>query len=254
MESMDRSAKLLGADERVVLRMRTHAKALVLPAAGLVLGGALLGVGTALVPTAYRPVGQYAVVVAVLAVVARISVLPFLRWRNRTYTLTNHRLITRQGILSRTGHDLPLMRVDNVSYQRSLTDRVLGCGTLYVQTAADGALVLDDVPEVGRVHLTMTQLLFGSGAAQLRSPAAPPAPEQRPSGYASPGGVHQGVAPQGKSRRAHRRDRTPERDPEQDQPWWPAPQEQRRWRPQLEPAAAARGRGRRRGEPRGRQR
>ena len=156
------SARLLGPDERVVLRMRTHAKAMVLPAALLVLDGALLGVGTALVPSDYRPVGQYAVVVAVAALALWTSVLPFLRWRNRTYTLTNHRLITREGILSRTGHDLPLMRVNDVSYQRSLADRMLGCGTLSVQTAAEGALVLNDVPDVQHVHLTMTELLFAA--------------------------------------------------------------------------------------------
>ena len=153
---------MLGADEHVVLRMRTHAKAMILPAAGLVVCGALLGVGTALVPSDYRPGGQYAVVLAVLALGVWWSVVPFLRWRNRTYTVTNHRLITREGILSKTGHDLPLMRVNDVSYQRSLLDRMLGCGTLYVQTAAEGALVLDDVPDVERVHLTMTELLFGA--------------------------------------------------------------------------------------------
>ena len=153
------SAKLLGADERVVLRMRTHAKAMMLPAALLVLDGGLLGAGTALVPSDYRPIGQYAVVVAVVALAVWTSVLPFLRWRTRTYTLTNHRLITREGILSRTGHDLPLMRVNDVSSQQSLPDRMLGCGTLCVQTAAEGALVLTDVPDVHHVHRTMTELL-----------------------------------------------------------------------------------------------
>ena len=166
-------ARLLGADERVVLRMRTHAKAMVLPAALLVLDGALLGVGTALVPSDYRPLGQYAVVLAVGALAVWTSVLPFLRWRNRTYTLTNHRLITREGILSRTGHDLPLMRVNDVSYQRSLSDRMLGCGTLYVQTAAEGALVLDDVPDVQHVHLAMTELLFAARPQLAQAPVGP---------------------------------------------------------------------------------
>lgn len=172
MERMGRSAKLLGADERVVLRMRTHAKAMILPAALLILEGALLGVGTALVPPRYRPGGQLAVVLVVLALAWWSSVIPFLRWRSRTYTVTTHRLITRAGILSRNGHDLPLMRVNDVSYQRSLLDRMFGCGTLYVQTAAEGALVLDDVPDVEHVHLVMTELLFGP---------APQSPElQRP--------------------------------------------------------------------------
>jgi membrane protein YdbS with pleckstrin-like domain len=168
---MGMSAKLLGEDEHVVLRMRTHGKALILPATALVLEGALLGVGTALVPTDYRPIGQYTVVLGVLALVLWTSVIPYLRWRNRTYTMTNHRLITRSGILSKTGKDLPLMRINDVSYQRSLMDRMLGCGSLYVQTAAEGALVLDDVPEVSRVHLVMTELLFGAQPRQLKQPS-----------------------------------------------------------------------------------
>ncbi len=159
------SARLLGADEHVVLRMRTHAKAMILPAAALILDGALLGVGTALVPSDYRPGGQYAVVLATSALALWWSVIPFARWRSRTYTITNHRLITREGLLNKTGKDLPLMRVNDVSYQRSLMDRMLGCGTLYVQTAAEGALVLRDVPEVERVHMTMSELLFDSRPA-----------------------------------------------------------------------------------------
>lgn len=164
------SAKQLGADEHVVLRMRTHGKAMVLPAVALVVDGALLGAGTALVPSEYRPLGQYAVVALVLALALWTSVLPFLRWRNRTYTLTNHRLITSDGILSRTGTNLPLLRINHVSYQRSLSDRMLGCGTLYVQTAAEGRMVLDDVPDVQHVHLAMAELLFGGRPAELAEP------------------------------------------------------------------------------------
>jgi membrane protein YdbS with pleckstrin-like domain len=164
-----------------VLRVRTHGKALIRPACALMLLGGLLGVSTALVPTSYRPLGQYGVVAAVLLLAWWWSVLPYLRWRTTTYTLTNHRLTTRRGILSRTGHDLPLLRINNVSYQRSLMDRVLGCGSLYVMTAAEGALVLDDVPDVQRVHLAMTELLFlGRDRQQLPASQPPLAPQQPP--------------------------------------------------------------------------
>jgi uncharacterized membrane protein YdbT with pleckstrin-like domain len=88
--------------------------------------------------------------------------LPFLRWRTTTYTITNRRLITRSGILNKIGKDLPLNRINEVSYERSLIDRMLGCGSLIVQTAAeDGTIVLHDVPDVEHVNLQMTQLLFG---------------------------------------------------------------------------------------------
>ena len=89
-------------------------------------------------------------------------VIPFLRWRTTTYTITNRRLITRSGILTKIGKDLPLNRINEVSSDRSLLDRMFGCGTLHVQTAADaGAIVLDDVPDVEHVHAELTELLFG---------------------------------------------------------------------------------------------
>ena len=95
--------------------------------------------------------------------------LPFLRWRTTTYTITNRRLITRSGILNKIGKDLPLNRINEVSSERSLTDRMFGCGTLNIQTAAeDGTVVLADVPEVEHVHREMTELLFGSPAGSAR--------------------------------------------------------------------------------------
>ena len=53
--------------------------------------------------------------------------LPLLRWRTTTYTLTNHRLITRAGILNKVGHDVPVARITNVAYERSLVSTL---GTL----------------------------------------------------------------------------------------------------------------------------
>jgi uncharacterized membrane protein YdbT with pleckstrin-like domain len=71
-------------------------------------------------------------------------------------------LITRTGILSKQGKDLPLIRINDVSYDRSLLDRMLGCGTLNIQTAGeDSTITLDDVPEVERIHVIMSELLFG---------------------------------------------------------------------------------------------
>ena len=54
-----------------------------------------------------------------LVVVIALTVIPFLRWRTSTYTVTNRRIITRKGILNKTGHDLPLRSINNVTYERS---------------------------------------------------------------------------------------------------------------------------------------
>lgn len=162
--------KSLGADERVVIHTRTHAKVLILPAVALVLLSLATGFGAAVMPDTARPVTQLVVGVVGLVLAIWLVVLPFLRWWTTTYTVTNRRLIMRSGILTRVGKDMPLMRINDVSYQRSLLDRMLGCGTLYIQTAAEGGTIkLDDVPNVERLHLEMTELLFGTTADTLRA-------------------------------------------------------------------------------------
>ena len=156
-------SKLLGTDEVEVLHTRTHAKVMVLPALALVLVGAGVGAGAALIPGEWRPAGQVGIAVLGLLLASWWTGLPFLRWRTTTYTLTDRRLVTRRGILNRHSVDLPLSRVDEVSSDRSLLDRMLGCGTLQVRTASDaGVVALVDVPEVEHVHQTMTQLLLGA--------------------------------------------------------------------------------------------
>lgn len=152
----------LGADEHEVVRTRTHAKVLIGPALGLVAIGGGVGAGTALIPAEVGPVGQLAVGVVGLVLAVWWSLIPFLRWWTTTYTLTDHRLLTRRGILNVQSTDLPLDRVLEVSLRRSLTDRMLGCGTLSIETAAEGgSVVLVDIPDVEHVHAEVAALLFG---------------------------------------------------------------------------------------------
>jgi uncharacterized membrane protein YdbT with pleckstrin-like domain len=155
-------AKLLGQGEYEVLHLRTHAKRLVAPALVLIITAGLVGVAWALLPPTVQPVAGWVVIGLALVVAVVWVLVPFLRWRTTTYTVTNRRIITRRGILNRTGHDLPLMRINDVSYSRSVLDRMLGCGTLLIQTASEnGPVVLPDVPGVEQVHVAITELLFG---------------------------------------------------------------------------------------------
>jgi uncharacterized membrane protein YdbT with pleckstrin-like domain len=102
-------------------------------------------------------------VVTALAVAVMIPVylMPLLRWRTTTYTLTTHRLITRTGIINKSGHDVPVARITNVAYGRSLTDRLFGCGSLVFTTSAEAPVVLHDIPKVEEVGVAVSNLLFG---------------------------------------------------------------------------------------------
>ena len=138
---------------------RTHVKALLAPACLLVLLAALAGYASSFAD------GSSAVLMVIwglaLVLALWLVVVPFLRWLSITYTVTDRRLITQTGILSRRGHDIPITRINDVAYERGLLDRVLGCGTLVVSDASErGHVRLPDIPDVERVHLRISELLF----------------------------------------------------------------------------------------------
>jgi membrane protein YdbS with pleckstrin-like domain len=157
------SAKLLGADEYVVVSTRTHWKALIFPVFLLLVVAGAGGFLAAIVPTgSMRTPLRIAILAVGVVVLLTFAAKPFLNWFFSTYTLTNRRLITRHGILTRTGRDIPLMRINDVSYEHGLIDRMLGCGTLMIESAGErGQVILPDVPHVEHVHLQMSDLLFG---------------------------------------------------------------------------------------------
>jgi uncharacterized membrane protein YdbT with pleckstrin-like domain len=171
------SSKLLSNGEYVVLSLRSHVKALLGPVAFLVL--VMAGFFATLLMTTEN--SRWGVVAAVVAVPLLVigSFIPFLRWLTTTYTVTNRRLITRSGVLTRSGRDIPLFRINDVAYEKGLLDRLLGCGTLVISDATEKAgVVLSDIPNVEQVHLMISDLLFarddGTDDDGSRVPGEPP--------------------------------------------------------------------------------
>lgn len=160
---MGLSRSPLGEGEHEVVHLRTHSKALALPVLFLFVIIAAVAWLVTVLPKDWAPVSIWVVAGIAVIVAWFLTVLPFLRWLTTTYTVTNRRIITRSGIITRIGHDLPISRINDVSYTRDLIDRVLGCGTLVLTTASEDPVTLDDVPRVERVHLQVTDLLFADG-------------------------------------------------------------------------------------------
>lgn len=146
--------------ERVVLELREHAKAVIWPFALLVV---LLVVAIASFVVAMDDTVRW-IVLGVLAVVAVVwVVVPWLKWRTTTYTVTTQRIALRSGLLTRVGRDIPLYRINDIALEKDLLDRLLGCGTLQVSDATEKAgMVLRDVPRVERVQVQLQELLHGA--------------------------------------------------------------------------------------------
>ncbi|MEV4673563.1 MULTISPECIES: PH domain-containing protein [Actinomadura] len=88
----------------------------------------------------------------VLGVAAILSLwfwlIPLLRWRGTMYIVTTKRIYKRSGFLTKTGHSIPLVRVNDVSFRVTLWERIWRYGTLDVQSASEhGMLRLKRVPD-----------------------------------------------------------------------------------------------------------
>lgn len=154
------SQKLLSQDEVVVRHMHTHIKKL-LPAiiveSILVIAAA---VGSFCVPENARYWALATIWIAVAVLSLPLIVVPWIKWSSTTYTVTTKRVITRTGVFTRTGHDLPLTRISDIQIEKNFDDRFFGCGTLALQTSADDPLLLHDVPKVETVQVEISNLLF----------------------------------------------------------------------------------------------
>jgi uncharacterized membrane protein YdbT with pleckstrin-like domain len=153
--------KLLAEDEEVVRHLHPHWLTLFWPVVWflLIVGGASFGMGA--IP-AGRQQGVYRLLILVLAVVLLVAVVlvPLLRWRTTHYVITTHRLLFREGIMSRRGRDIGLSRITDVSYRQTLWDRIINSGTLTIESAGEGGTtVLKQIPDSEGVQQLLNHMV-----------------------------------------------------------------------------------------------
>ncbi|WP_410656354.1 PH domain-containing protein [Amycolatopsis sp. lyj-112] len=185
---------LLSENEHVVVHSHPHFKMLIFPVITLII---TLGVGIwlgILAKDATAPwdlISLIAVGAVGLGLVVWLFLAPFVRWRTTHFIVTTDRLIAREGVIKRTGIDIPLSRINSVQFEHGLLDRVFGCGTLVIESASDEPLKFDDIPKVERVHTVIyrevndnpyddyVQPPGGAGAPQQTEPLPPQGPPPR---------------------------------------------------------------------------
>ena len=148
--------KLLADDESIVYELRPHWRALVTPVIAFLL---TLGLGFYLLAkwdnSAARIVIGVVMVLSLIVLVLR----PFIYWYSTQYVFTDHRIIVRTGVVARKGRDMPLSRVNDVSFSHTFLERFLNCGTIQVESAGtQGQLIIKSVPDVERIQRDIYRL------------------------------------------------------------------------------------------------
>jgi uncharacterized membrane protein YdbT with pleckstrin-like domain len=131
-------SNLLNTGEEIVLDLRPHWLFLFKPVATLVLA-LVVGVGLASVINPDNAVNDVLNVLALAAVVATLlwTGWRYLNWTRTMFVLTTDRIITRAGVINKTGIDVPLDRVNTVFFSQKWYERLAGAGDLAIESAGE---------------------------------------------------------------------------------------------------------------------
>lgn len=92
------------------------------------------------------------IALALLVVCAAWLLVRYLRWVTTYFVVTSDRVIYREGVLRKVGVQIPLERVNNVNFNQTIFERMLGAGDLLIESGGeDGTQRFTDIKHPDRV-------------------------------------------------------------------------------------------------------
>ncbi|TDD14495.1 PH domain-containing protein [Nonomuraea diastatica] len=156
--------------ERRVRSFHPHWKRLVVPFVALVLIAAAAGAALYFIPAdwEYAFYARIATGVIGLILLTIWSFVPYLQWKNTGYVLTTHRFTISTGVLNKSTDEIPIAKVNTVSSDQTFPERLLGCGTLSVESAGErGEIVLRDIPKIQDVRTELFRLVEDASDGEI---------------------------------------------------------------------------------------
>lgn len=152
---------VLTSGERVMLHVHPHWKTLIRP---LLLS--VVVVAAAIVAVVFLPGSDFGTIVRIVVGAVALALLvwllarPLLVRQTTHYVFTDQRVLVQLGIFNRDRRDIPLSRVNDHSMNQHFLERLLGTGTLVIESAGErGQQVLHDIPGVEKVQTLLYELV-----------------------------------------------------------------------------------------------
>jgi uncharacterized membrane protein YdbT with pleckstrin-like domain len=184
--------KLLIENEELVLELRPHWIALVMPAIVTIL--VIVGWSFAVANGPDSGTGHDAVFWGATAVAIFVlfwfPVRKFIAWVTSYFVVTSDRVIHREGWIAKRSMEIPLEAINDVRFHQGVFERMIGAGDLIISSASEfGREVFGDIRNPEHVQKTIYQQgefnkdrMFRG--AERRSASAVPAPP--PSSVSAP--------------------------------------------------------------------
>ena len=77
------------------------------------------------------------IAIVLIVVSALWLILRYAKWATTNFVITSDRIIFRSGIIAKSGIEIPLERVNNVLFNQSIFERVLGAGDLLIESGGE---------------------------------------------------------------------------------------------------------------------
>ena len=159
---------ILTEDESIVRQFRPHWRMLAIPVLWAIAAIAAIVVVFELLPPDDSTFDLIATGLILVAVVLLV-VNPVIKWWFTSYVLTTERLITRTGVIARSGIELPLESINNVLFNQNVLERLLKSGDLLIESAGEsGQSEFNNIPNPEEFQ----SLLYRTREEQARNTAA----------------------------------------------------------------------------------
>jgi membrane protein YdbS with pleckstrin-like domain len=172
--------RLLIPDEQLVLDLRPHPIALVMPAVVTIVGFV-----AASWLTAKTDVADWVWWVLFLVLLILYPVPKLIAWLTSNFAVTSDRVIHRQGFIAKRSMEIPLEAINDVRFEQGILDRMVGAGTLVISSASEfGRNTFDDIRHPEAVQKVIYEqgesnkkrMYQGSAAGQGPPPPPPATP------------------------------------------------------------------------------
>jgi uncharacterized membrane protein YdbT with pleckstrin-like domain len=148
----------LAQGEEVKLHLHPHGIVLFFPIFWLVVAAAAVAVSFFVLSWSGIPL-IIAGAAALIFVLWR-TFIPWISWKSTHYVITTRQVLFRTGVLSREERGISLNKINDVKSTQSLFERILGAGTLTVESAGEhGQTILRYIPNVIHVKNTLQHLV-----------------------------------------------------------------------------------------------
>jgi uncharacterized membrane protein YdbT with pleckstrin-like domain len=140
---------LLNDGEEVVLDLRPHWWFFVGPLVAVV----LTLVAVAAVAVLDLPDWLFLGLLGLLLLNALWLAFRLARWTTTNFVVTTDRLIYRSGVVSKQGKEIPLERLNDISFHQSVLERILGAGDLMIESGGErGQQMFSDIRRPAHVQ------------------------------------------------------------------------------------------------------